>query len=47
MLKVLEGYVMDGAIAREFLAYNDRGDVKRLLSKLKEKSRKARMKYDN
>ena len=46
MPKIPEGYVMDGEIAREFLACNDRDDVKKLLSKLKEKSMMARMKYD-
>ena len=43
---VSEGYVMDGEIAREFLACSDRDDVKKLLSKLKEKSLMEKMKYD-
>jgi hypothetical protein len=37
---------MDGEIAREILACNDRDDVRKLLSKLKEKSMMAKMKYD-
>ena len=32
--------------ARDFLACNDRSDLKKLLVKLKEKSLNARMKYD-
>ena len=32
--------------ARDFLACNDRYDLKKLLAKLKEKSLNARMKYD-
>ena len=44
--KIPGGYVMDGEIAREFLACNDREDVKKLLCKLKEKSLNAGMKYD-
>ena len=43
---VPEGYVMDEEIARDFLACNDRSDLKKLLAKLKEKSLNARMKYD-
>ena len=43
---VPEGYVMDEKIARDFLACNDRSDLKKLLAKLKEKSLNARMKYD-
>ena len=43
---VPEGYVMDEETARDFLACNDRSDLKKLLVKLKEKSLKARMKYD-
>ena len=43
---VLEGYVMDEETARDFLACNDRSDLKKLLAKLKEKSLTARMKYD-
>ena len=43
---VPEGYVMDEETAREFLACNDRSDLKKLLAKLKEKSPNARMKYD-
>ena len=41
-----EGYVMDEEAARDFLACNDRSDLKKLLAKLKEKSLNARMKYD-
>jgi hypothetical protein len=41
-----EGYFMDGEIAREILACNDRDDVRKLLSKLKEKSMMEKMKYD-
>ena len=37
---------MDEEIARDFLACNDRYDLKKLLAKLKEKSLNARMKYD-
>ena len=43
---VPEGYVMDEETKREFLACNDRYDLKKLLAKLKEKSLNARMKYD-
>ena len=43
---VPEGYVMDEETARDFLACNDRNDLKKLLAKLKEKSLNARMKYD-
>ena len=43
---VPEGYVMDEEIARDFLACNDRSDLKKLLAKLKQKSLNARMKYD-
>ena len=43
---VPEGYVMDEETARDFLACNDRSDLKKLLAKLKEKSLNARMKYD-
>ncbi len=41
---VPEGYVMDEETARDFLACNDRNDLKKLLAKLKEKSLNARMK---
>src|SRR3989337_2019944 len=41
-----EGYVMDGEVARDFLACKDREDLKKLLVKLKEKSLNARMQYD-
>ena len=41
-----EGYVMDEETTRDFLACNDRYDLKKLLAKLKEKSLNARMKYD-
>jgi hypothetical protein len=46
MPRVPKGYVMDGEIAREFLACNDREDLKKLVSKLKEKAMNERMKYD-
>ena len=41
-----EGYVMDEETARDYLACNDRYDLKKLLAKLKEKSWNARMKCD-
>ena len=37
---------MDEETARDFLACNDRSDLKKLLANLKEKSLNARMKYD-
>ena len=37
---------MDEETARDFLACNDRYDLKKLLANLKEKSLNARMKYD-
>ena len=37
---------MDEETARDFIACNDRSDLKKLLAKLKEKSLNARMKYD-
>ena len=37
---------MDEETARDFLACNDRSDLKKLLVKLKQKSLNARMKYD-
>ena len=43
---ILEGYVMDGEVSRDFLACKDRDDLKKLLVKLKEKSLNARMQYD-
>ena len=43
---VPECYVMDEETARDFLACNDRSDLKNLLAKLKQKSLNARMKYD-
>ena len=43
---VPKGYVMDEETSRDFLACNDRSDLKKLLAKLKEKSLNARMKYD-
>ena len=43
---VPEGYVMDEETDRDFLACNDRSDLKKFLAKLKEKSLNARMKYD-
>ena len=45
-LVVPEGYVMDEETARDFLACNDRSDLKKLLVKLKQKTPNARMKYD-
>ena len=44
--KIPEGYVMDNETTRDFLACNDRDDLKKLLCKLKEKSLNARMKCD-
>ena len=44
---VPEGYVMDEETARDFLACNDRYDLKKLLAKLKEKTLNARMQYDH
>ena len=41
-----KGYVMDGEVARDFLACKDREDLNKLLVKLKEKSLNARMQYD-
>ena len=38
---------MDEETARDFLACNDRSDLKKLLAKLKEKSLNARMKYNS
>ena len=46
MPKILEGYVMDQETSRDFLACNDREDLKKLLCKLKEKYLNARMKCD-
>ena len=43
---VPEGYVMDEETARDFLACDDRYDLKKLLAKLKEKYLNARMQYD-
>ena len=43
---VPEGYVMDGEVARDFLACKYRDDLKKLLVKLKEKSFNARMQYN-
>ncbi len=43
---VPEGYVMDEETKRDFLACNDRSDLKKLLAKLKEKTLNARMQYD-
>ena len=37
---------MDEETARDFLACNDRSDLKKLLAKLKQKSLNARIKYD-
>ena len=41
-----EGYVMDGEVARDFLACKDRDDLKKLLCKWKETSLNARIQYD-
>ncbi|KAI4999697.1 hypothetical protein ZWY2020_004286 [Hordeum vulgare] len=41
-----EGYVMEGEIAEDFLACKDAYDAEKLLLKWKEKSLKAKMKYD-
>ena len=46
MPKIPEGYVVDEETTRDFLACNDRDDLKKLLCKLKEKSLNARMKCD-
>ena len=43
---VPEGYVMDEETASDFLACNDRSDLKKLLAKLKQKTLNARMKHD-
>ena len=43
---VPEGYVMDEETTRDFLACNDRSDLKKLLAKLKQKTLNARMKHD-
>ena len=43
---VPEGYVMDEETARDFLACNDRSDLKKLLAKMKQKTLNARMKHD-
>ena len=43
---ILEGYVMDGEVGRDFLACKDKEDLKKLLVKLKEKSLNATMQYD-
>ena len=37
---------MDEETTRDFLAWTDRDDLKKLLSKLKEKSLNAKMKFD-
>ena len=42
MPKILEGYVMDEDIARDFVACSNRDDLKKLLCKLKEKSLNAK-----
>src|SRR3989337_1918200 len=44
--KIPEGYVMDEETASDFLACNDRDDLKKLLCKLKEKNLNASMKCD-
>ena len=41
-----KGYVMEGEVARDFLACKDRDDLKKLICKWKEKSLNARMQYD-
>ena len=43
---VPEGYVMDEETARDFLACNDRSDLKKLFAKWKQQSLNARMKPD-
>ena len=43
---VPQGYIMDEETKRDFLACNDRSDLKKLVVKLKQKSLNARMKYD-
>ena len=43
---ILEGYVMDGEVARDFLACTGRDDLKKLLCKWKDKSLNTRMQYD-
>ena len=43
---VPEGYVIDEETARDHFACKDKYDLKKLLTKLKEKSLNARMKYD-
>ena len=40
------GIVLDEETKRDFLACNDRSDLKKLLAKLKQKILNARMKYD-
>ena len=47
MTKIPEGYMMDEETTRDFLACNDRDDLKKLLCKLQEKSLNARMKCDS
>jgi hypothetical protein len=46
LTEIPEVYVMDEETTRDFLACNDRDDLKKLLCKLKEKSLNARMKCD-
>jgi hypothetical protein len=46
MPKIPDGYVLDGEIAREFLACNDRDEVIKLFADMKEKSTREKMKYD-
>src|SRR5215216_3696459 len=41
-----EGYVMDGEVARDFLACRDRDDREKLVCKWKDKSLNTRMQYD-
>ena len=43
---VPEGYVMDEETTRDFLACNDRSNLKKFLGKLKQKTLNARMKHD-
>ena len=40
---VPEGYVMDEETARDFVACNDRSDLKKLIAKLKQKTMNAKM----
>ena len=46
MPEIPKGYVLDGDIAREILACNDREDLENLLANMKERTLIERMKYD-